>query len=78
MDKVALEFLTKHGVAGLLAVWVLMLHLEVKDVRRDLKECMTARITHSHACNDTKDCEVDVIDFAAVLPEKLRIKTEQI
>lgn len=42
------EFVFKHGAKGVLLVWVVMLQLQISDIREDYKDCMNDRVNDSH------------------------------
>ena len=67
-----LQVITKHGAVGVLAVWILTLHSEVKEIKAELFDCLK----HKQVSEKTNPKHDNYERAYFVLPEKKRRKDE--
>jgi hypothetical protein len=67
-----LQVISKHGAVGVLAVWILTLHSEVKQMKNELIDCLK----HEQITEKTNHKNERYERAYFVLPEKKRRKDE--
>jgi hypothetical protein len=67
-----LELIKQHGSSAVLVIWILSLQAEVKDMKRDLFDCLQER----QVTDNTNRKEQRYERAYFVLPEKKRRKDE--
>ena len=72
MTTELLTAIKQHGAVGVLAVWILSLQAEVKDMKAELFDCL--KKTEHHTKTRTKNETHEKAYF--VMPEKKRRKDE--
>jgi hypothetical protein len=69
---VILELIKQHGASAVLVIWIISLQTEVKDMKRDLFDCLQ----HREITDNTNQKNERYERAYFVLPEKKRRKDE--